>query len=93
MLAVMFLDLDDFKMINDTMGNDVGDQLLVEVSERLVNTLRKCDTVSRIGGDEFIILIEVSGLITHSHPGYVGSLGEFNLDLTYIIHFYKWTVI
>ena len=58
MLAVMFLDLDDFKIINDTMGHDVGDTLLVEVSKRLVNTLRKCDAVARIGGDEFIILIE-----------------------------------
>ena len=58
MLVVMFLDLDDFKIVNDTMGHDIGDQLLIEVSKRLVNTLHKCDTVARIGGDEFIILVE-----------------------------------
>jgi diguanylate cyclase (GGDEF)-like protein len=57
-LAVMFLDLDHFKMINDTMGHDTGDELLVQVSKRLGNTLRNSDTVARIGGDEFIILIE-----------------------------------
>lgn len=57
-LAVMFLDLDDFKIINDTMGHDIGDQLLIEVSNRLVNTVHKYDTVARIGGDEFIILLQ-----------------------------------
>ena len=57
-LAVMFLDLDGFKMINDTMGHAVGDELLIEVSNRLIDTLRKSDTVDRIGGDEFGIMIE-----------------------------------
>ncbi len=58
MLAVLFLDLDGFKMINDTMGHAIGDQLLMEVSSRLLRALRKSDIVARFCGDEFIIMIE-----------------------------------
>ena len=57
-LAVMFLDLDDFKQVNDTYGHEVGDQLLKFVAERLRATVRVGDTVARMSGDEFIILIE-----------------------------------
>ncbi|MEA3522858.1 MAG: EAL domain-containing protein, partial [Campylobacterota bacterium] len=57
-IAVLFLDLDEFKQINDTLGHDIGDQLLVEVSSRLKETIRNSDTLARIGGDEFNILIE-----------------------------------
>ena len=57
-LAVLFLDLDEFKEINDTLGHDVGDELLLRVSERLKNSFRNSDTIARIGGDEFNILIE-----------------------------------
>ncbi len=56
-LAVMVLDLDRFKDINDTMGHNVGDQVLKAVGERLINILRKSDTVARMGGDEFIVLL------------------------------------
>lgn len=55
-LAVLFLDLDAFKMINDTMGHDLGDQLLKELSVRLRDVLYPTDMVSRFGGDEFIVL-------------------------------------
>jgi diguanylate cyclase (GGDEF)-like protein/PAS domain S-box-containing protein len=56
-LAVMMLDLDHFKQVNDTLGHMVGDQLLKEISLRLTGRLRQNDTISRLGGDEFIILL------------------------------------
>jgi diguanylate cyclase (GGDEF)-like protein/PAS domain S-box-containing protein len=56
--AVLFLDLDNFKTLNDTRGHDTGDQLLVEVTRRLRMAVRECDTVARLGGDEFIVLLE-----------------------------------
>jgi len=62
-LAVMFLDLDHFKDINDTLGHSVGDALLVELARRLRLVLRTADTVSRFGGDEFIFVLD--GIDTH----------------------------
>jgi diguanylate cyclase (GGDEF)-like protein/PAS domain S-box-containing protein len=55
-LAVMFLDLDHFKDINDTLGHSIGDAVLIEVANRLKATIREEDTVSRLGGDEFILV-------------------------------------
>jgi diguanylate cyclase (GGDEF)-like protein/PAS domain S-box-containing protein len=65
-IAVMFLDLDNFKNINDSLGHDAGDRLLQAVARRIVKTTRSSDTVARLGGDEFGILVEGIATITEA---------------------------
>jgi diguanylate cyclase (GGDEF)-like protein/PAS domain S-box-containing protein len=67
-LAVVFVDLDQFKDINDSMGHHAGDQLLISMAERLSNCIRDSDTVARPGGDEFVLLLpDLHGVETLSH--------------------------
>jgi len=66
-VAVLFLDLDRFKVLNDAAGHAAGDVVLVEVAQRLRDAVRPQDTVARFGGDEFVVLCETGGLVTAQH--------------------------
>jgi len=59
--ALLFIDLNKFKPINDRLGHNAGDQVLIEVTQRISASLRKCDTLARIGGDEFVVIVEDLG--------------------------------
>ncbi len=87
--AILFLDLDNFKIINDTLGHSTGDRLLVAVANTLSNHLRKEDLVARLGGDEFIILMDglkgdtdtIKAIITRKAEAFINAINEpYNID-------------
>jgi len=77
MVAVLFIDLDDFKKINDSLGHETGDNLLIEAAKRLRSVMRSGDTVGRLGGDEFIVLLGGLSEASDALPIAENLLGEF----------------
>ena len=74
--ALLFIDLDNFKILNETCGHDVGDRLLVEVAQRLVASVRDGDTVARLGGDEFVVMLEDLGECAQEAAAQAKDVGE-----------------
>ena len=86
--ALMFLDMDNFKTINDTQGHDVGDMLLKEVANRLTRNVRGGDTVARLGGDEFVVALESLSSIPHEAAAQSETIAEkirFELSQPYLL--------
>ncbi|MFZ6748780.1 bifunctional diguanylate cyclase/phosphodiesterase [Undibacterium sp. Ren11W] len=74
--ALMFIDMDNFKTLNDTLGHDKGDLLLQAVAKRLLECVRECDTVARLGGDEFVVMLEELSDNTELAAKQAESVGE-----------------
>ncbi len=85
--AVLFLDIDDFKAINDERGHDFGDLVLQAISTILVSTVRGSDTVARIGGDEFVIILE--SLVKHGDAGSVADKILSNIAKPFMLKRHK----
>ena len=79
--ALLFLDLDNFKTLNDTYGHDAGDQILQQTGQRLSACMREHDTVSRTGGDEFVLILEQLSCVADTAAGEVDAIGRKIIDL------------
>jgi diguanylate cyclase (GGDEF)-like protein/PAS domain S-box-containing protein len=91
--ALFFIDLDNFKSLNDTRGHDIGDLLLVEVGKRLRGVVRECDTVARQGGDEFVVLLEGMGSDAESAAKLAKQVGDKlreAVDQSFLLHGYEY---
>lgn len=91
--AVLFIDLDDFKTLNDSRGHDIGDMLLVLVAQRLLGCVRETDTVSRFGGDEFVVMIEGLGTeetVAARQAEVVGEKIRVELNAPYQLHDFEY---
>src|ERR1019366_7138655 len=75
-VALLFLDLNKFKELNDAHGHDVGDQLLIEVAHRLRRVVRDRDSVARLGGDEFVVLLEGLGEAHDQAAEYAAAIAD-----------------
>ena len=79
--ALLFIDLDNFKTLNDTLGHDCGDMLLRQVARRLTEAVREGDTVARLGGDEFVLILPLLGTDAEESASRVETIAEKILDL------------